>query len=387
MKKDIKVTIDSSSFPNGQSQYYKPLTSVGQIDVNCMLIHTALWTRPPKLTGFNLSDFWAWLRYFPAFSKTYPDLRLRKEWKDIDPHQKTILSDEIGVGSTTFTLIDTLGFQGFIDAIYLLETLNLTHLLLTKSKNGQSKTPDYIGLDNFGRIIALECKGTQNKIKDLHKAITKGIKQKVNLTNNPVSQIKIGLVGGIFIPQFDNPEKALIHFCDPDWNEFNNIISEVDTQDLTKAIIRGVVIKQLYLAGANNSANELSNYVQGEGFEFSPQSIEELNFFERERVVFSHKFKSPIEGGLSRIKFSAKIDKSIFEVVKKITSDNTNTSEFINQFSVTEANFNRRHGDNSWATYESENSGRVVSPQGFSFKLNYEINNHPSINLNSPRNS
>ncbi|WP_213132670.1 hypothetical protein [Citrobacter sp. FP75] len=375
MKKNITVTIDSNSFPNGQVQYYNPLLKVNKIDVNCMLIHTALWTRPPKLTGFHLSDFWAWLRYFPAFSKTSTDLRLRKEWKDIDPHQKTILSDEIGVGSTTFTLIDTLGFQGFIDAIYVLETLNLTHLLLKKSKNGKGKTPDYIGLDNFGRVVALECKGTQNKIKDLHKAITKGVDQKENLTKNPAGQIKIGLVGGVFIPQFDNPESALIHFRDPDWNEFNKIISEVNPQDLTKAIIRGAVIKQLYLAGANNSANELSNYVKGSNFEFSLQSIKELKSFERGSVVFSHRLKHPAEGGISHIKFSAKIEKNIFDIVQKITSSYTDVSVLINQFSVTEENFNRRHDDHSWSAYESEDSGMIVSPQGFNFKLSYKTNN------------
>lgn len=375
MKKNITVTIDSSSFPSGQVQYYNPLLKVNKIDVNCMLIHTALWTRPPKLTGFHLSDFWAWLRYFPAFSKTSSDLRLRKEWKDIDPHQKTILSDEIGVGSTTFTLIDTLGFQGFIDAIYVLETLNLTHLLLKKSKNGKGKTPDYIGLDNFGRVVALECKGTQNKIKDLHKAITKGVDQKENLTKNPAGQIKIGLVGGVFIPQFDNPESALIHFRDPDWNEFNKIISEVNPQDLTKAIIRGAVIKQLYLAGANNSANELSNYVKGSNFEFSLRSIKELESFERGSVVFSHRLKHPAEGGISHIEFSAKIEKNIFDVVQKVTSSYTDVSVLINQFSVTEENFNRRHDGHSWSAYESEDSGMIVSPQGFNFKLSYKTNN------------
>lgn len=374
MKKDITVTFDSSSFPKSQVQYYNPLVTVNKIDVNCMLIHTALWTRPPKLTGFHLSDFWAWLRYFPAFSKTTTDLRLRKEWKDIDPHQKTILSDEIGVGSTTFTLINTLGFQGFIDAIYLLETLNLTHLRLNKSKNGKGKTPDYIGLDNFGRVIALECKGTQNKIKDLHKAIKNGIDQKENLTKNPAGQIKIGLVGGIFIPQFDNPENALIHFRDPDWNEFNKIISEADPKELTKAIIRGSVIKQLYLAGANNSASELSNYVKGNGFKFSPKSIQELKSFERESVVFSHNFKNPIEGEVSDIKFSAKIDNKIFSLVEDLTSNKTKVSVLINELSVTKESFDRRHNANSWFAYENEYSGMIVSPQGFKFKLNYKTN-------------
>lgn len=52
MKKDITVTIDSSSFPKSQVQYYNPLLTVNKIDVNCMLIHTALWTRPPNLLAF-----------------------------------------------------------------------------------------------------------------------------------------------------------------------------------------------------------------------------------------------------------------------------------------------------------------------------------------------
>ena len=242
-------------------------------------------------------------------------------------------------------------------------------------KNGKGKTPDYIGLDNFGRVVALECKGTQNKIKDLHKAITKGVDQKENLTKNPAGQIKIGLVGGVFIPQFDNPESALIHFRDPDWNEFNKIISEVNPQDLTKAIIRGAVIKQLYLAGANNSANELSNYVKGSNFEFSLRSIKELESFERGSVVFSHRLKHPAEGGISHIEFSAKIEKNIFDVVQKVTSSYTDVSVLINQFSVTEENFNRRHDGHSWSAYESEDSGMIVSPQGFNFKLSYKTNN------------
>lgn len=374
MKKDITVTIDSSSFPKSQVQYYNPLLTVNKIDVNCMLIHTALWTRPPKLTGFHLSDFWAWLRYFPAFSKTSSDLRLRKEWKDVDPHQKTILSDEIGVGSTTYTLINTLSFQGFIDAIYVLETLNLTHLLLKKSKNGKGKTPDYIGLDNFGRVIALECKGTQNKTKDLYKAITKGIEQKENLTKNPTGPIKIGLVGGIFIPQFDNSESALIHFRDPDWSEFNEIISEVAPEELTKAIIRGSVIKQLYLAGANNSASELSNYIKGNDFELSAQAIQELKSFEGETMVFSHDFRSPVEGGVSNINFSAQIDNKIFSLIEGLTSNSAKASVLINELSVTKENFDRRHNDRSWISFENDYSGMIVSPHGFTFKLNYKTN-------------
>lgn len=378
MDKNIKVTIDAVSFPNNQRPYYLQLLNVNKINVNCMLIHTALWTRPSKLTGFHLADFWAWLRYISAFSKKSNDLRLRRAWLDIDPHQKTILSDEIGVGSTTFTLINTLYFKGFVDSIYLLETLNLTHLILNKSKNGQGKTPDYIGLDGFGRIVALECKGTQNTVKDLHKAITKGIAQKKNLTNNPNGPIRMGLVGGIFIPQFHNHDNALMHFRDPDWDEFNNIISTVPPQAITKAIIRGAVIKQLYLAGANNAANELSNYVTGQNFKFSPKSIDELNSFEREKVIFNHTLQYPPKDGISYIGFTTKIDKIIFEVVNNITSIEADSSVLINQFSVSDERLDRPQDNQSWYAYESEYGGRIITPQGFNFKLKYEINKEPA---------
>ncbi|WP_052234624.1 hypothetical protein [Pectobacterium brasiliense] len=378
MDKNIRVTIDKASFPKKQRPYYLQLLNVNKINVNCMLIHTALWTRPPKLTGFHLADFWAWLRYIPAFSKKSNDLRLRRAWLDIDPHQKTILSDEIGVGSTTFTLINTLSFKGFVDSIYLLETLNLTHLILKKSKNGQGKTPDYIGLDGFGRIVALECKGTQNTVKDLHKAITKGIAQKKNLTDNPSGPIRMGLVGGIFIPQFHNRDNALMHFCDPDWDEFNDIISTVPPQVITKAIIRGAVIKQLYLAGANNAANELSNYVTGQYFKFSPQSIDELNSFEQERVIFNHTLQHPPKDGISHIEFTTKIDKIIFDIVNNITSIEADSAVLMNLFSVNDENFDRLQDNQSWYSYESEYGGRIITPQGFHFKLKYEINKEPA---------
>ncbi|WP_368543462.1 hypothetical protein [Enterobacter soli] len=381
MQKKIRVTIDKNSFPKNKHRYYNRLSKIDKINVNCMLIHTALWTRPPKLTGFHLADFWAWLRYLPAFSKNSSDLRLRKEWFDIDPHQKTILSDEIGVGSTTFTLINTLHFQGFVDSIYLLETLNLTHLILKKSKNGQGKTPDYIGLDAFGNIVALECKGTQNTVKDLHKAITKGIAQKKNLTDNPSGPIKTGLVGGIFIPQYHNHDHALMHFRDPDWDEFNEIISSISSEDISKAIIRGAVIKQLYLAGANNAANELSRYVIGQHFEFSQQSTDEIKSYSRGKRVFHHKIRHPPKGGISDIKFASKIDSNIFNIINTITSRKPAIFALNNKFIATDETFDHLNYDQSWYAREYENAGMIRTRQGFSFSLIYEVNENSSHDL------
>jgi hypothetical protein len=96
--RNIKVSVNKSSWPNATPPSdIMNLPSIWQADVGIALLNTALWTRPPRYTGFDLADFWAWLRYMRAFADT-PDLRLRQEWQDLDPHQKTILSDEVGVG-------------------------------------------------------------------------------------------------------------------------------------------------------------------------------------------------------------------------------------------------------------------------------------------------
>lgn len=125
------------------------------------LIHTALWTRPPVSSGIHLSDFWAWLRYYPAISEHHTELRLCEEWTDIDPHQKTILSDELGVGFTTYFLAEKLGCIGFMDTSYLQKRFKNHFSSKSKSRRGSSKSPDYVSIDSSRSLYILECKGTQ----------------------------------------------------------------------------------------------------------------------------------------------------------------------------------------------------------------------------------
>lgn len=374
MKKSINISVDANSFPNKSIPLeYQNLLNLKTIDVNSMLIHTALWTRPPLKTGFHLSDCWAWLRYISAFSAKSSDLRLRKEWLDIDPHQKTILSDEIGVGSTTFTLIDTLGFQGFVDSIYLLKTLKLTHLIHNKSKRGLGKTPDYIGLDKHGKIVVLECKGTQNSVKDLYKAIQRGITQKESLTKNTIGYINMGLVGGIFIPQFNNKDNALIHFSDPKYDNFEEIISTVPSQEVVKAIIRGAIIKQLYLASANNAANELSNYTIDREFSLSQRACDEIKFLSEDTSIINYAIKNPLKGGVSHIEFKARIEQHIIDTIKIITQSTNDSLALTNNLLTDNGGYNRVVDYVAWKSIELENGGEISTGHGFNFSLNYKL--------------
>jgi hypothetical protein len=121
MLRDVAITVDLASWPAGQVPplSLRNLRSRTQINVLHALIHTAVWTRPPTTQGFHLSDYWAWLRYGPALACT-ADLRLCQPWNDVDPHQKTLLSDEFSVGATTCLLADGLNCTEFVDTLYFL---------------------------------------------------------------------------------------------------------------------------------------------------------------------------------------------------------------------------------------------------------------------------
>jgi len=99
---DIEVLLDTWEAPTTPpaALTLAAQTSPRNIDFLCALIFTALWTRPPIRYGFSLSDCWAWLRYFPAIAPTQ-DLRLCDAWTTLDPHHKTVLSGDFGVGFTT----------------------------------------------------------------------------------------------------------------------------------------------------------------------------------------------------------------------------------------------------------------------------------------------
>lgn len=97
MQKEIRVSVDTS---HGTSQL-PPLAAarpLWQADMLSALVATAVLTSPPRYRPFHLSTYWAWLRYGAAISRAHSELRLRWLWHHIDPHQKTILSDDFGMG-------------------------------------------------------------------------------------------------------------------------------------------------------------------------------------------------------------------------------------------------------------------------------------------------
>lgn len=232
-------------------------SSPASIDVLASLLFLALWTRPPVTYGFSLSDCWAWLRYFPAIAIS-PDLRLRDEWTTLDPHHKTVLSGDFGVGFTTWFLFRTLGFVRYSDTLWVVNSLLPgTFRLLSSSKRGPAKSPDYIAEDLAGKFSVLECKGAQSNRLSLQQALDRGAVQKANLAAIGPTTLRHSLVAGLFIPQFDNSDSAVLMVADPIWDDIRELLSRFSTETLGRAVTGVSYAKELAILGLPNVANAL----------------------------------------------------------------------------------------------------------------------------------
>lgn len=240
------------------------LNSPFDADFFCALLFAALWTRPPVCYGFSLSDCWAWLRYVPAIAATQ-DLRLCDAWTTLDPHHKTVLSGDFGVGFTTWFLKQALDFVKFSDTLWVVNTLSPGAFRLRSSaRRGPQKSPDYIAEDSSGNFSVLECKGTQSSRTALMAALDRGIPQKANVHAIGSTVLHHSLVAGLFIPQFENPDHASIVIADPEWDEVRERLSQFSRDQIGRAISQVAHAKELAMFDLPNTANTL---VRAEGSE------------------------------------------------------------------------------------------------------------------------
>jgi hypothetical protein len=254
---DIEVLENTWSPPSLVPSELLAQTSPVDIDFLCALLFTALWTRPPVRYGFSLSDCWAWLRYLPAIAPT-TDLRLCDEWTTLDPHHKTVLSGDFGVGFTTWFLYQTLGLVKFSDTLWVVNTLSPGAFRLRSSaRRGPRKSPDYIAEDISGNFSVLECKGSQCSRNALMDAMQRGVPQKANVRTIGSTQLQHSLVAGLFIPQFENEDTAAIIVADPEWDTFKERLAPFSRQEIGRAITQVAQAKELAMLELPHTANTL----------------------------------------------------------------------------------------------------------------------------------
>lgn len=234
MNRELFVEIDQASWQGSAiPRRIIALSGMRKVDVRLALIFTALATRPPITFGFHLSDLWAWLRYLPAIADSN-ELRLREEWDTSDPHQKAVLSDELGVGFTTQLFAEGLNWVGFADTLFLVQVLAPDEFrLLSSRRRGPLKSPDYVGWDDSGNYCVLECKGCQSSQRALSTQLSSGAAKKRNLASS--RRLRYTLAAGLFIPQFWSRELPCIRIADPLWDEVASLLDNFSPDQIGRA--------------------------------------------------------------------------------------------------------------------------------------------------------
>ena len=168
MNRRLDVTVDQSTWPKPPRLPTFPSTfqhGTTPLDLNIpqLLLLIGYLTTPSHAFGTSLSEFWAWVRYVNAVSDD-SDLRLTREFSDLDAHQKTILSDDLGMGVPIYWLYEQLSLELIVDGRYFMDRLSTANgaYVGTQPKQGPRKAPDFVARDSSGTWHVIECKGTQS---------------------------------------------------------------------------------------------------------------------------------------------------------------------------------------------------------------------------------
>lgn len=265
--KTIDVSVDLNSWKDPRHpppRGLKQLRRVETVDAHAALLSVGRLSRPPTFTGMHPSDFWAWLRYFSAVS-TRARLCLQSDWGNLDPHQKTILSDDWGVGFTTHIVERALSVESWADTGYVARFLKpdlfKSRRALQKGgqpKRGPAKSPDFIGFIRGGGHVVLECKGTQSSRAALERQVMAGVAQKRAIVFKGARRVE-HLCAGIFVPLETSNSHAQILITDPPPHEPLVVPESFGPQQITSAIIRGELGGFARTMGARRWATEVLN--------------------------------------------------------------------------------------------------------------------------------
>ncbi|MET4666326.1 hypothetical protein [Sphingomonas sp. PvP056] len=134
-----------------------------EIDVAEVLLMIGRLTTPVLASGASLAEFWAYARYIFAWQSD-ESLTLTPEFAELDAHQKTILSDDVGMGLPMHWLSRRMNLIGICDGRYFIERYLATYggtYTGKAAKRGPGKAPDFICVSRNGKFHVVECKGTQ----------------------------------------------------------------------------------------------------------------------------------------------------------------------------------------------------------------------------------
>ena len=186
-----------------------------QITTADLLLSIGYITTPRIDNLVDLCSTWAKLRYIWAFDpEPLPsNLRLSEEAQRIDFHQKSLLSDEVGVGMAALLIERFFNGTNPIDVDIAIRDQNIDGL-----ENQYRTSPDYLFERGNGSYIVVECKGTRSG------------------RNNALAQLKRGTeqVPSLVFPEGDVPLQLVIGTSMSDTSTRVNIIDPPNDESSKK---------------------------------------------------------------------------------------------------------------------------------------------------------
>jgi hypothetical protein len=268
VKKQVLLSIDTASWTNAAAAYRHPYPSifpsggVTEVDFYGSLLQLGMLTIPWRGAAYSLAAYWAYVRYWDVINPSNPVLRLMPEWSEIDSHQKTILSDDWGVGFTTLWLASRLKFEAWCDGRYFIDRLaglGIATVNREPKKRGPYKCPDYIFEDDQGLFHVVECKGNQQGSSVLKSQMSDGLAQKLTIIfSDEQSQVGQRIVAGFFVAESASNEASTLALADPEPRGLIvRVRDDADPDLLRDTVRRADLARQFQQLGANSVALEL----------------------------------------------------------------------------------------------------------------------------------
>lgn len=269
MRKTVGLAIDSASWTSAPIEFRHsipnsfPTSQLTEVEFLGSLLQIGLLTVPWRGAECSLALYWAHVRYCAAIQFDATGLVLTPEWEDLDSHQKTILSDDWGMGFTTHWLASRLSLRSFCDGRYFIERLDglgIASVNMPPEKRGPCKSPDFVCEDAVGLLHIIECKGNQQGASALRGQLADGVVQKRNiLFADEQAQVGQRIVAGLFIAQANADRPSVLAIADPEPNGslVVKIRQDVDPARIRDVIRRADLARQFRVAGVPWLADEI----------------------------------------------------------------------------------------------------------------------------------
>ena len=222
-------------------------------------------TTPSSLNMARFSASWATRRYFWAIEPGTGLFRLSRDARQLDFHQKTLLSDEFGIGMAGLVMETYFQADGFSDVSAALAdpTFGLQH-------EGDPE-PDYLMWSgSTGAYFVVECKGCQTSRSTALNQIRRGMEQLPTVTFKDTNRTMVSLVIATVL---ENTSTTVIVLDPPDdEREFRgeNISERVSQRkweiaSQQKLLDRVLNVQRSYLlkwSGQNQAAAQIDEHLE-----------------------------------------------------------------------------------------------------------------------------